>query len=370
MPKRVAILVPSLACGGTERVVINLLKGLVKHDVELELVLGRAEGEFLNDIPAGVKVVDLHTDAGFIIREKATLKTIYSLVRYLRSEKPDVIVSNWYSLNVLTAITRKLARSRAYLILVEHNPTFSRDYEPGRLLSGLMRWFYPRVDAVVAASKGLAQDFEANLRMKPGSIKVIYNPVVDESLVLKAHSPLDHPWFRPNQPPVILAVGRLHPQKNYPHLLQAFARLRKQRPARLLILGDGQEVRGQLEALVEQLKIGADVSLPGLATNPYAYMSRAAVFVLSSSWEGLAIVVVEAMYCGCQVVSADCQYGPREILAGGKYGTLVPVDDVSALFEAMQQALDSPKNPDDLKHRAEDFSIDKVVSEYMMLISR
>lgn len=172
-----------------------------------------------------------------------------------------MVVSNWYTLNVLTAIARKLARIRVYLILVEHNPTFSLIYQPGRLLSALMRWFYPRVDAVVAVSKGLAQDFEENLRMKPGSIKVIYNPVVDESLVLKAQAPPDHPWFEHNQPPVILAVGRLYPKKNYPTLVQAFARLREQRPARLLILGHGQEVRGQLEALVERLEIGADVSL-------------------------------------------------------------------------------------------------------------
>ena len=110
----------------------------------------------------------------------------------------------------------------------------------------------------------------------------------------------------------------------------------------MLILGDGEEIKKQLEDLIEQLGIGADVCLYGYEANPYAYMSRADVVVLSSRWEGLPTVLIEAMACGCQLVSTDCPYGPQEILAGGKYGRLVPVDDVPALAVAMQQALVSP----------------------------
>lgn len=365
--KPIAILLPTLACGGTERVVINLIKGLTARNVAVELVLARAEGDFLSDVPAGVKIVDLKTDFGFNIRDKANLKLVSSLVGYFRSAKPDVVLSNLYTFNVFAAIAQKLSGISTNLILVEHNPIFNRDYKPGRLLTTLMSWFYPKVK-VVAVSNGVAQALESNLKLKPNSVKVIYNPVIDQRLRQQANAPLEHPWFQPHQPPVFLAVGRLHLQKNYPPLIQAFALVRQQRPAHLIILGDGEEIQKQLEALIEQLGIGADVSLAGYAANPYAYMSRADVVVLSSRWEGLPTVLIEAMACGCQLVSTDCPYGPQEILAGGKYGRLVPVDDVSALADAMQQAIDAPINPDELKQRAEIFSLEQAVEEYMKVM--
>lgn len=365
--KPIAILLPTLACGGTERVVINLIKGLTARNVPLELVLARAEGDFLSDVPTGVKVVDLKTDFGFNIRDKANLKLISSLVNYFRSEKPDIVLANLYTFNVLAAIAQKLSGISTNLILVEHNPIFNRDYKPGRLLTTLMSWFYPKVN-VVAVSNGVAQALESNLKLKPNSVKVIYNPVIDQRLRQLANAPIEHPWFQPHQPPVFLAVGRLHLQKNYPPLIQAFALLRQQRPAHLIILGDGEEIQKQLEALIEQLGIGADVCLAGYEANPYAYMSQADVVVLSSRWEGLPTVLIEAMACGCQLVSTDCPYGPQEILAGGKYGRLVPVDDVPALALAMQQAIDAPINPDQLKQRAENFSLEQAVEEYLQVM--
>lgn len=365
--KPIAILLPTLACGGTERVVINLIKGLIALNVPVELVLARAEGDFLSDVPAGVKVVDLKTDFSFNIRDQANLKLVFSLVNYFRESKPDVVLANLYTFNVLGAIAQKLSGISTNLILVEHNPIFNRSYKPGRLITTLMIWFYPKVK-VVAVSNGLAQALESNLKLKPGSVKVIYNPVIDQRLRQQATASLEHPWFQPHQPPVFLAVGRLHLQKNYPLLIQAFALVRQQRPAHLIILGDGEEIQKQLETLIEQLGIGADVSLAGYAANPYAYMSRADVVVLSSRWEGLPTVLIEAMACGCQLVSTDCPYGPEEILAGGKYGRLVPVDDVAALANAMQQAIDQPINPDQLMQRAENFSLEQAVKEYMKVM--
>lgn len=361
--KPIAILLPTLACGGTERVVINLIKGLTALNMPVELVLARAEGDFLSDVPAGVKVVDLKTDFGFNIRDKANLKLVSSLVNYFRKSKPDVVLSNLYTFNVLGAIAQKLSGISTNLILVEHNPIFNRDYKPGRLITTLMSWFYPKVK-VVAVSNGVAQALETNLKLKPGSVKVIYNPVIDQRLRQQANAPLEHSWFQPHQPPVFLAVGRLHLQKNYPLLIRAFALVRQQRPAHLIILGDGEEIQKQLEALIEQLGIGADVSLAGYVANPYAYMSRADIVVLSSRWEGLPTVLIEAMACGCQLVSTDCPYGPEEILAGGKYGRLAPVDDVPALALAMQQAIDAPINPEELRQRAENFSLEQAVEEY------
>ena len=201
-----------------------------------------------------------------------------------------------------------------------------------------MRWLYPRADAVVAVSKGVAQDL-LNLmpQLKP-KLTVIYNPVIDAAFHAKADAPVEHPWFQPNQPPVILGVGRHHFQKGFDTLLRAFARVRQQMPARLVILGEGPE-RPNLERLAAELGVAADVDLPGFDPNPFRYMRRAGVFVLSSRYEGLPNVLIQALACGCPVVSTDCPSGPWEILDGGRYGALVPVDDVEAMAQAIVRAL-------------------------------
>jgi glycosyltransferase involved in cell wall biosynthesis len=169
-------------------------------------------------------------------------------------------------------------------------------------------------------------------------VHVIYNPVVSPELYEKADAPLEHPWFRSNQPPVILGVGRHRPQKGFDTLLRAFARVRQETPARLVILGEGPE-RPNLERLASELGVAADVDMPGFDPNPFRYMRRAGVFVLSSRYEGLPNVLIQALACGCPVVSTDCPSGPSEILDGGRYGALVPVDDVEAMAGAIVRAL-------------------------------
>jgi glycosyltransferase involved in cell wall biosynthesis len=165
-------------------------------------------------------------------------------------------------------------------------------------------------------------------------IQVIYNPIITPELRAKAQVPLEHPWFRPGHLPVILAVGRLTAQKDFRTLITAFAQVRKNRQARLLILGEGEERRA-LEMLAEQLGVESDVGLPGFVQNPYPYMCGASLFVLSSRWEGLPGVLIEALYCGVPLISMDCPSGPREILAKGQYGQLLPVGDVDALAQAI-----------------------------------
>lgn len=377
-PTRVAFLLKNFAGGGIEKVTLNLLKPLAKLDIQLDLVLACAEGIYLDEVPQRVRVFDL--ERRFEGQTTTILKIIPPLVRYLQREKPDILISSLPGINLVAAIAVALSGIRVSLILAEHTLSFpsllalekeAKNKKKLQLLPLLMpilmRRFYPMANAVVTVSEGMAQQWAAELHLPQKSIKVIYNPVVDESLLREAEAPLDHPWFQPNQPPVLLSVGRLTEQKDFPTLLYAFARLREQRPARLLILGDG-ELRKKLQALIEHLHLELDVSLHGFTKNPYTYMSRASAFVLSSIWEGLPTVLIEAMACRCQVVSTDCPYGPSEILGNGKYGRLVPVGDVTALFEAMQQALDSPIDAADLRHRAHDFSIERAVYEYLQLL--
>jgi len=379
--KKVAFLLHSLEAGGIQRVAFNLLKEMVQRDdISLDLVVASAQGSYLEQVPVGVRVVDLHTNIDF--RTKSLIPLVPAIANYLRQEKPNVLLSHLPYINSLAVIAKLLTRIPVKLILIEHTFPYHKAIELESstakikqqkrqllptLMPFIMRWFYPLADKVVTVSQGMAGELEQDLKLKPNSVQVIYNPVIDESLYLKLNAPVEHPWFQPNQPPVLIAVGRLAAQKDYATLLRAFAQFREKHSARLLILGEG-ELRSQLENLVSELSLETDVSLPGFVSNPYAYMSRAAALILSSVWEGLPTVLIEAMACGCQIISTDCPHGPNEILAQGKYGWLVPLQDLTALANAMQQALEFPKNTDELKHRAQQFRIEQAVSEYLDLI--
>lgn len=373
--KRVAFLLQSLDFGGIERVVINLLKSLVKHDqISLDLVLGEAIGVSLKQVPAGIRIIDLKTKVEG--RTKSLIKLVPAISRYLKEEKPDILLAHLPVGNVFAIISKIVAGIPVNLILVEHigliGDVLSIEHKNKSqllptLLPLLMRFFYPKANSIVAVSQGLANDLETGLNLKKGTIKVIYNPVVDEELLQASLAPINHPWFAPNQPPVFLGVGRLTSQKDFATLLQAFAQVRQNREAKLLILGEGN-LRDNLEKLVRDLNLENDVLMPGFVDNPGAYMRQAKVFVLSSVLEGLPVVMIEAIACGCQVVSTDCPNGPREILAHGKYGWLVPVKDVILLSKAMEEALDFPLDANLLETRSKIFSVEESVNQYLELM--
>jgi glycosyltransferase involved in cell wall biosynthesis len=211
----------------------------------------------------------------------------------------------------------------------------------------------------------VANDLAETTGIQRDKIKVVYNPVVSSELFSKSEEPLDHPWFSSGEPPVVLAVGRLTEAKDFPVLIRAFALVRKERPARLIILGEGAE-RPKLEALVRELGLNEDVIMPGFVDNPYKYMRNATVFVLSSAWEGFGVVLVEAMALGTAIVSTDCPNGPAEILEGGKWGDLVTVGDWRALASAILKRLEQPEN-ERVKmatERAKEFRTESIVTDY------
>lgn len=214
-------------------------------------------------------------------------------------------------------------------------------------------------------------DLKRVLRFDFPKFRMIYNPIVDEDLFKKANEPISHPFFVDGNFPVVLAVGRLCVQKDFPTLLLAFALVRKELRCRLLILGDGEK-RQELLDLAQKLGITEDLDMPGFVKNPYKYIKRASVFVLSSRWEGLPTVLAEAMACGCPVVSTDCPSGPAEILEGGKYGLLVPPGDPGKLAEAILKILRDKDLAQELREkgivRAMDFTVDKAVKSYVALV--
>lgn len=359
--KHIAFFIPTLNGGGAERVTINLLRGMLKHDVSLDLVLATAKGPYLEQVPKEVRIVDL--GAGRV------LKSILPLSRYLRKTKPHALLSHMNEANVIAVLAKKLARTKTQLALVEHNTLSTSESTSilGKCVPLLMKILYPQADAIIGVSKGVSSDLELQLGLPPDRVTTIYNPVVNGELIAKARAPFNHPWFQTDAPPVFLAVGRLSVQKDFQTLIKAFAILRKQTLARLLILGEGN-LRSDLESIIYSLDIADDISMPGFVENPYAYMHCASAFVLSSRWEGLPTVLIEAMACGCPVISTDCPNGPKEILESGKYGPLVPVGDSSALSQAMLQVLNAPVSQNTLVQRSMYFHADRAVSEYLALL--
>ena len=206
------------------------------------------------------------------------------------------------------------------------------------LVPQLIARTFPKANAIVAPSRGVADDLARVAGVDRESIHVIYNPVISAGLVARAKDPASHPWLCDRNVPVIVGIGRLTHQKDFGTLIRAFALVRKRKRARLLILGEGED-REALETLSLDLGVAEDVCLPGFLRNPYAVLSRAALFVLSSRWEGLPGVLIEALACGSKVVATDCPSGPREILDNGAYGELVPIEDEMSLAAAMERAL-------------------------------
>jgi glycosyltransferase involved in cell wall biosynthesis len=361
MPK-LAIFLTYLRGGGVERVIINLARGFVEQGLSVDLVLVREEGSFMSLLPPEVRVVNLEG--------KRLISSLPALVRYLQQSKPVALLSAMQDINIVALWSRRLAGVSTRVVVSVHN-TVSQESQNStqwkrRFAPQLARWFYPWADAIVTVSQGSANDL-VRLGLSSERIRVIYNPVVTPELFEKAREPLAHPWFEPDLPPVVLGVGRLEKQKDFPTLIRAFAQVQQQRPARLMILGEGKE-RPYLEALVQELGLGENVALPGFVANPFAYMARAAVFVLSSLFEGLPTVLIEALAVGTRVVSTDCESGPAEILSNGQYGKLVPVGDINAMAEAILRSLEEPPNSEALQRRAAEFSLEKAVTQYRQVL--
>ena len=359
---RLGFFLPSLAGGGAERAMLNLAHGFAGRGCSVDLVLARAQGPYLDDVGEMVRVVDL--------KASRVLTSVLSLARYLRRERPAALISALDYANVAALWARRLA-GVACPVLVNEQNTLSRSARHSarrrqRLVPYLAKCFYPWADHVVGNSQGVADDLSQVTGRPREQIRVLYNPVITPEVRAKAQAPLDHPWLEAGQPPVVLAVGRLTRQKDFPSLIAAFAQVRRTRLARLVILGEGPD-RPALEAKVRHLGLNEDVALPGFVGNPYAYMSRASLYVLCSHWEGLPTVLIEALYCGAPVVATDCPSGPREILAEGRYGLLVPVGDVTALAVAMAAGLSGtvPKPPQESWRT---YCLETVVDQYANLL--
>ena len=361
MNHKVALFVPSMEAGGAERVAISLAKGLLHWGVRVDLVLVSAQGPLMRHIPDGAHVVNL--------KSKRTLGSLFRLSTYLKREKPDALISFLNHANVVAVIAGKLARFAGYIMLTEHH-SLQFDLErrnslKGKVMLALMRYFYKHADSVVAVSNGILKELRTLLALK--NAVCIYNPVDVPMTYKQKTENISYGRSRADSVKTIVAIGRLSPEKNFSLLINSFNLVRDRFQGKLFVLGEGSE-RPMLEKLIEDLSLHNRVVLPGYVDNPFEWLNKSDLFVLSSSWEGLPVVIIEALAAGVTVVATDCHTGPAELLDHGGYGYLVPVNDPEKMAEAILYAIENPLDPEMLRRRAQDFSIPKVASEYLHVI--
>lgn len=363
MAERLAVLISFSGEGGVERMVLNLVEGFAERGFQVDLLAIRADSAHLGALPPGVRLLDLG------VRHSGL--AVWPLARYLRRQRPAALLVAKDRAIRAAVLARGLAGANTRIV-GRLGTNLSAALE-GR--SGLARWlrvapmrlFYPGVDHVVCVSQGVLEDTRGLTGLAPGRLSVIRNPVVSPRIGALAAEAVDHPWANDAAVPLVLGAGRLTEQKDFPTLVRAFARLRKTRPARLVILGEGRQ-RALLAAQAADLGVADDVQLPGFTPNPYAWMARARLFVLSSAWEGSPNVLTEALALGVPSVATDCPSGPREILAGGQWGPLVPVGDDAALAAAMADTLDHPQPPDALRAAVADYTRDAATVAYLRVL--
>ena len=331
----IALFSQNLEGGGAERDLVNLARSFCERGFPVDVVLTSASGVLFSELPSAVRVVDLQSTRMVL--------SLPALCKYLFRQRPHSLLAFSDHSNIVAIWAGRITGRRTKIVIGVHqtwpmaadNP---RDNWKMRLLPWFARRAYKHADAIVAVSNGAADSLTRTLGIERGRISVIYNPVITPEFLKRSSEPLAHPWFNAGEVPVVVGIGSLNPRKDFPTLLRAFAKVRSFMRCRLMIMGEGAR-REELEHLADELGIRQDVLLPGFIANPFPNLKRAGVFVLSSSREGLGNVLIEALALGVPCVATNCESGPSEILAGGRYGLLTPVGDVDSMAAAIAAAL-------------------------------
>lgn len=379
-PLRIALAIPHLGGGGAERSVLKLARGLIERRYRVNILVFEKIDTLADEIPPDARCFLLEQKRIYGFRYRAhlarrfglrilknlrtdLLKDARSLAVYIDEHEPDCILPSLPRAKSATLLALCFTAKKPVVIPTTHSVLMNRKRRFRNLYSILL----PFADHIVAVSEGVADNLALKLEIPRDRISRIYNPADTSKIAELARDVPDHPWMSDDGPPVILAAGRLARVKDFPILLRAFCQVSRNRDVRLIILGEGSW-RKRLENMIRKMDMETIVSLPGWVSNPYAFMSRASLFVLSSRYEGLGNVLIEAMACGCPCVSTDCPSGPAEILDNGRFGPLVPVGNTPELAASIEGVLDSPPDKKVLKARAQEFALDASVDQYERLI--
>ncbi len=361
---QIGLFIGTLGCGGAERMMINLAYGLAGNGNDVTIYLINKVGVYSTQVPGNVKVHSFDAVYG-------AKSVIHKIRKTLKYDNLDVIISTQEHINASVCLASLWLVKRPKIILREASTPSQRDISClSRKLYGCI---YKYADHYVAVSDESRKDIESFYRLKHGNTSVIYNPVVDDSIFQKADEFVDHPWFQSGgNIPVIVGMGRIVPLKAFENLIDAFAILRNLLKAKLVVFGSKDSDPRYFEFLinkVRQQKLEQDVDFPGFVDNPFKYLSKASLFVLTSKYEGLPGALIQAMACGCPVVSTDCPSGPGEILEQGKYGKLVEVGNIQQIAAEMFSTLEAPMlSKEELKKRSLYFSIEASTQGYLKVI--
>ena len=362
--RHLAIFVAFSGTGGVERVVHHLLQGLSAHDIDVDLLAVVGKKGWLPEIPwPNIRVIDL--------KVKHTHLALPALTRYLRKERPDVLMAAKDRAVRIAVLARLFAHVKTRLVGQLHN-NISGYLETKTPLQrwvrcAPMRWLFPHVDLIITVSEGVIEDTIKVAGYPRERLVALPNPIITPDVFRKSEEPVGHPWFGTPSIPVILGAGRLTKEKGFATLIRAFKIVRQHKDCKLVIIGEGP-LRPDLENLVDELGLADSVAMPGYTDNPYAWMKKSSLFVLSSLWEGSGNVLIEAMALGVPSISTDCPYGPSETLANGKYGALVPVDDPESMAKAMLDTLSNPISAKELYDAVAPFYVENSTQRYLEVL--
>ena len=376
----VALAVPNLHGGGAERTTARIARGLLERGHKVDLVIFSVGTGAENKLPEGARLFSLESKRRGRLRDhllvarafgfRAACSVSSTLVeqsrnfaKYLDQENPDCILPSLPKMKVATFIASHITPRKQLIVPIVHSSLSRR----GKKYKYLYSTMFPAAERVIAVSDGVSDELVRELGLAPRLVQRIYNPAVDRQMETLAGVETDHPWLYDDGQPIVLAAGRLARVKDFPTLLHAFALVVRNRPARLILLGDGRW-RRRLEKLARNLGVADRVWFGGWVNNPYPFMQKASVFVLSSRYEGLGNVLIEALACGCPCVSTDCPYGPAEILENGLFGPLVRVGHAEDLARAIEHVLDSPPKKEDLRARGQQFGFGQAIAHYERLL--
>ncbi len=357
----VAFMVGSLRMGGAERMMIHTANQLAKNTRVTFLSLTGGE-DLKPELQNNVKLISFE--------KKKTLASIPAVLRFLKTEKPDVLISTQIHVNLVAMLLKIVFRTKTKIILREATSPgaqfmYFRDAR-SRAVKWMVKMFYPKADAIIAICESVKDNLVDHRFAKREQVSVIFNPVVNQHLIEGMKADVEDKFFLDGVP-VIISSGRLAPVKNFSLLIQSFYKLSQKQDARLIIIGEGEE-RLKLESMISALGLNDKVKLPGMKPNPYPYLKKSSVYVLTSLFEGLPNALIEAMACGLQLISVDCPGGSAEVLMNGKLGQLVPVNNAESLANAMLEAVQNPVSKSILLEGAKRFEAEKISLQYLNLV--
>jgi glycosyltransferase involved in cell wall biosynthesis len=376
-----AVVVYDLRSSGVVRNVLRIAETARASGLVTELWLVHSAGALVTELPVSLTVRAMGAPSSRLPRAVHSLANLPRFLGLLRTHRPALLLSAGNHMHAFACLAHRLARVPGTRLIGRVSNALAAAIVPQRpgIAAALLRraaMMYERIQYrsmhhLATVSQELARDLEYLAGVDPRRITVIANGVDLANIACQSSQPNDHPWFNAGAPPVVVAVGRHCRQKNFAHLLRAFARLRGRIDARLVILGEGEaQARARLQRLASALGVSDDVWLAGFQPNPYRFLVRARLFVLSSRWEGASNALIEALACGCPVVATACPTGVREVLTDDRVGALVPVDDVAALAEAMHARLVRPHDPDSSRRRAATYRLPQTLAAYLALLRR